>query len=486
MYNIGIDLGGTNIKVGVVNDDFKIVGKSNIKTDLPRPAEEIADSIAKGVELACKEAGIDVKDINSIGIGTPGVADRNTGVVLYSCNLGFNNTDLGGLLKHRLGTDIYVENDANVAAYGEVLGGAAKGYKDVVVITLGTGVGGGIIIGGKIYTGFNFCGAELGHVVIEYNGRQCNCGRKGCFEAYSSATALITATKKAMEEDKDSAMWNIAGSIDKVDGKTAFTGGINLADEYIDKLDRFGHWKDTAVMVKGDAVKSFTYMFLKMWNVAGKKDRIEQEEIDNYIINFDKDECLNDFDLKNELIRSNGYVIPYGDSPFSSERIGKRVYIDILNRAQRYVHIMTPYLILDDEMIAALRYCAARGVETTIIMPHIPDKVYAYLLARTYYPELIKHGVNIYEYTPGFVHAKEFISDDCRATVGTVNLDFRSLYLHFECGAYIYKNDVVADIENDYQKTLEKCQKITEEDCKKYPWHKKLIGQILRLLAPLM
>ena len=141
MYNIGIDLGGTNIKVGVVNDDFKIVGKSNIKTDLPRPAEEIADSIAKGVELACKEAGIDVKDINSIGIGTPGVADRNTGVVLYSCNLGFNNTDLGGLLKHRLGTDIYVENDANVAAYGEVLGGAAKGYKDVVVITLGTGVG---------------------------------------------------------------------------------------------------------------------------------------------------------------------------------------------------------------------------------------------------------------------------------------------------------------------------------------------------------
>ena len=132
MYNIGIDLGGTNIKVGVVDDDFKIVGKSNIKTALPRPAEEIADSIAKGVELACKEAGIGVKDINSIGIGTPGVADRNTGVVLYSCNLGFNNTNLGGLLRERLGTDIYVENDANVAAYGEVLGGAARGYKDVV------------------------------------------------------------------------------------------------------------------------------------------------------------------------------------------------------------------------------------------------------------------------------------------------------------------------------------------------------------------
>lgn len=244
MYNIGIDLGGTNIKVGVVNDDFKIVGKSNIKTDLPRPAEEIADSIAKGVELACKEAGIDVKDINSIGIGTPGVADRNTGVVLYSCNLGFNNTDLGGLLKHRLGTDIYVENDANVAAYGEVLGGAAKGYKDVVVITLGTGVGGGIIIGGKIYTGFNFCGAELGHVVIEYNGRQCNCGRKGCWEAYSSATALVKMTKEKMEVAKDSEMWKMCdGNIENATARTAFDArragdkaGYEVVDQYVDYL----------------------------------------------------------------------------------------------------------------------------------------------------------------------------------------------------------------------------------------------------------
>ncbi len=224
MYNIGIDLGGTNIKVGVVDDNFNIVGKSNIKTNLPRPENEIADSIAEGVKLACEDAGITVADISSIGIGTPGVADRNTGIVLYSCNLGFNNTNLGGLLKERLGTDIYVENDANVAAYGEVLGGAGKGYRNVVVITLGTGVGGGIITDGQIYTGFNFCGGELGHTVIEYNGRQCGCGRKGCFEAYSSATALINATKKAMEENKDSKMWEIAGSIENVDGKTAFDG----------------------------------------------------------------------------------------------------------------------------------------------------------------------------------------------------------------------------------------------------------------------
>ncbi|MBQ8790774.1 MAG: ROK family protein [Ruminiclostridium sp.] len=243
MYNIGIDLGGTNIKVGVVDDNFQIIGKSNIKTNLPRPAEEIADSIAEGVKLACADAGISVDEIGSIGIGTPGVADRNTGVVLYSCNLGFNNTNIGGLLKERLGKDVFVENDANVAAYGEVINGAGKGYQNVVVITLGTGVGGGIIIDGQIYTGFNFCGGELGHSVIEYNGRQCGCGRKGCFEAYSSATALINATKKAMEENKDSAMWEIAGSVENVDGKTAFdamrkndAAGKAVVEEYLNYL----------------------------------------------------------------------------------------------------------------------------------------------------------------------------------------------------------------------------------------------------------
>ena len=224
MYNIGIDLGGTNIKVGVVDENYNIIGRSNIKTNLPRPSEEIVESIVEGVKLACEDAKIAISDVNSIGIGTPGTANRNTGVVLYSCNLGFNNFELGGLLSEKLGTEVFVENDANAAAFGEVVNGAGKGYKDVVVITLGTGVGGGIIIDGKIYTGFNFCGAELGHSVIEYNGRQCGCGRKGCFEAYSSATALINFTKEAMEADKDTKMWEIAGSIDGVDGKTAFDG----------------------------------------------------------------------------------------------------------------------------------------------------------------------------------------------------------------------------------------------------------------------
>lgn len=243
MFNIGIDLGGTNIKVGVVNEKYEIVGKSSIKTNLPRPAEAIADSIAEAVGFALENAGVALSDVNSIGIGTPGAANRNSGIVLYSNNLGFNNVNLGEMLKQRLDKDIYVENDANAAAYGEYLAGAGKGYDNVVVITLGTGVGGGIIIDGKIYTGFNFCGAEIGHTVIEYNGRPCSCGRKGCFEAYASATALINFTKEAMMENPDSKLWEIAGGIDGVDGKTAFDGmragdepGKKVVETYISYL----------------------------------------------------------------------------------------------------------------------------------------------------------------------------------------------------------------------------------------------------------
>lgn len=225
MYNIGIDLGGTNIKVGLVDENYNIVEKATAKTNLPRPAGEICATMVELIWQCLNAAKVTIGEVNSIGIGTPGVANRNSGTVLYSCNLDFRNTDLRKLLKQRLDKPIYVENDANAAAFGEVLAGAGKGYSDVVVVTLGTGVGGGIIIGGKIYTGFNFCGAELGHTVIEFNGRQCGCGRKGCFEAYSSATALINMTKEAMEANKDSKMWEIAGgSLDNVDGKTAFDG----------------------------------------------------------------------------------------------------------------------------------------------------------------------------------------------------------------------------------------------------------------------
>lgn len=243
MYNIGIDLGGTNIKVGIVNENYEIISRASVKTNLPRPAEGIVEGICEAVNLALDDAKIGIGDVTSIGIGTPGSANRKTGVVLYSNNLGFDNVHLGEMLKKKLNKDIYIENDANAAAYGEYLTGSGKGYENVVVITLGTGVGGGVIIDGKIYTGFNFCGAELGHTVIEYNGRPCTCGRKGCFEAYASATALITSTKKAMEANKSSKLWKIAGSLDNVDGKTAFDGmragdetAKGVVDEFIQYL----------------------------------------------------------------------------------------------------------------------------------------------------------------------------------------------------------------------------------------------------------
>lgn len=260
-----------------------------------------------------------------------------------------------------------------------------------------------------------------------------------------------------------------------IDGCTGFTGGVNLADEYINQKVRFGHWKDTAVMVKGEAVRSFTMMFLQMWNVA-EKDHVEH--YGQYLASPEE--------LKNLPGDKSGFVMPYGDSPMDKERVGEEVYMDILNRAKSYVHIMTPYLILDDDMKNALCFAAKRGVEVMIIMPHIPDKMYAYLLARTYYPELIEAGVQIFEYTPGFVHAKEFICDDEKAAVGTINLDFRSLYLHFECGVYLYRNSAVAQMEEDFQATLAKCEKITLKECRSYPLLKRMAGRTLRLIAPLM
>lgn len=256
-----------------------------------------------------------------------------------------------------------------------------------------------------------------------------------------------------------------------IDGKVAFTGGINLADEYINVKERFGHWKDTAIMLEGEAVQSFTMMFLQMWNITEKRE----EPYERYLT-----------PKANEVKRELGYVLPYADSPFDKQNVGEQVYLHILNHAKKYVHIMTPYLIIDDDMLSTLEYVAQCGIEVIIIMPHIPDKWYAFVVARTYYETLIDAGVQIYEYTPGFVHAKVFVSDNDTATVGTINLDYRSLYHHFECGAFIYNNPVVWDIEKDFQETLMKCQKITKEDLKNINWVQKLCGKILRLIAPLM
>ena len=255
-----------------------------------------------------------------------------------------------------------------------------------------------------------------------------------------------------------------------IDGKVAFTGGTNLADEYINRKERFGHWKDTAIMVKGKAVEKFTYMFLEMWDISEPTP----EDYEKYR------------SPKMTEIRPDGYFLPYGVSPFGEERVGKRVYLDILNTAHKYVHIMTPYLILDYEMMMALVYAAKRGVDVKIIMPHIPDKKAAFALAKTYYNELLEAGISIYEYTPGFVHAKIFVSDDEKAVVGTVNLDYRSLYHHFECGVMLYKNSEVHVIENDYQRTLEKCQTVTDKDYASQSACNRIMGRFLRIFAPLM
>lgn len=256
-----------------------------------------------------------------------------------------------------------------------------------------------------------------------------------------------------------------------IDGHTAFTGGINLADEYINQKERFGHWKDTAVMIKGDAVQNFTIMFLQMWNVTEH----QKEDYEKYLT-----------PVSEKLHRELGYVLPYGDSPFDNENTGEQVYFHILNHAKKYVHIMTPYLILDNEMVTNLTYAAKCGIEVIIIMPHIPDKWYAFAVAKTYYEELIEAGVQIYEYTPGFVHAKVFVSDDDTATVGTINLDYRSLYLHFECATWMYQCRAVSQVKEDMVETFEISKEISLDMCRRQNIFRRGMQSILRLFAPML
>ena len=258
-----------------------------------------------------------------------------------------------------------------------------------------------------------------------------------------------------------------------IDGKIGFTGGINLSDEYINRTSRLGHWKDTAIALRGDAVRSLTLMFLQMWDVSS--------------VHFTPEVYSKYLGVPQPAHEKEaGYVIPYGDSPLDRDLVGEMVYMDIINRANRYVHIMTPYLIIDNEMITALTYAARRGVEVQLILPHVPDKEIAFSLAHTYYRRLLENGVQIYEYEPGFVHAKVFISDDCKATVGTINLDYRSLYHHFECGTYLYASPEVAKIEQDFQQTLAKCVRADAELLKNDPFMRKLIGPGMRIIAPLL
>ena len=240
MYRVGIDLGGTNIVAGVVNDRHEIVAFAKCKTACPRPSEEIVADMARMTREAVKKAGITMDEVKGVGVGSPGVCNKDTGVVERAANLGFENLPICAMLSEMLGKKVYIENDANAAALGEFIAGAAKDVDSCVCITLGTGVGGGVIIDGKVFSGSNFAGTELGHTVIEVDGEPCSCGRHGCWEAYASATGLIRQTRRAMEEHRDSKMWDIAGSLDKVDGRTPFeamragdAAGKAVVDRYI-------------------------------------------------------------------------------------------------------------------------------------------------------------------------------------------------------------------------------------------------------------
>ena len=240
MYYLGIDLGGTNIAVGVVDEDCRIVARAKRKTRVPCPPEEIREQLALTALEALENAGLTTEDIPYVGIGTPGTVNRDAGVVEYANNLYFKDLPLGRLLSERLHRDVIVENDANAAAYGEFKAGALRGAKNALAITLGTGVGSGIIIDGKIYAGSNHAAGELGHTVIVANGRLCTCGRKGCWESYASATGLIAMTRDAMQAHTDSLLWKLAGDAEHVDGRTAFEAmragdetGRAVVDQYI-------------------------------------------------------------------------------------------------------------------------------------------------------------------------------------------------------------------------------------------------------------
>ena len=255
-----------------------------------------------------------------------------------------------------------------------------------------------------------------------------------------------------------------------IDGHTGFTGGLNLADEYINRKERFGYWKDTGIMLKGEAVWNLTAMFLTVWNAVRPTDK-------DFRMFMPGRYHAKDFP-------SDGYVQPYGDSPLDNETVGENVYLNMINAAQKYIYMCTPYLIIDNEMITALCLAAKRGVDVRIVTPNIPDKKLVFCLTQSYYPQLLESGVNIYQFTPGFIHAKCFVCDDKFATVGTINMDYRSLYLHFECGVFLYRSSAVMQVKEDALETMEKSCLVTENMIqKRFPI--RLAQALLRVLAPI-
>ena len=253
-----------------------------------------------------------------------------------------------------------------------------------------------------------------------------------------------------------------------IDGNVGFTGGINLADEYINEKEKHGHWKDTAVLLRGEAVQGLTEMFLELWQFTC------HETLE-----------LQDF-LPTERRTCSGYVQPYGDSPLDSCNLAEHVYMQILNHARRYVYITTPYLILSDEMQRALVLAAQRGVDVRIITPGIPDKKLIFSVTRSYYARLAAGGVQIYEYTPGFIHAKQFVADDKAAAVGTINLDYRSLYLHFENGCWFCGCQAVQDVRADFEALFPQCENVTPQYSGQRSLALRGVQCVFRLFSPLM
>lgn len=257
-----------------------------------------------------------------------------------------------------------------------------------------------------------------------------------------------------------------------IDGHTGITGGINLADEYINAIEKHGHWKDTAILVKGPAVWNMTVMFLSMWD---------------YIKGIDEDFSMFRGETPLQIPSDRcGFVQPFADGPLDDEPVGETVYLNLINKAREYVYITTPYLIIDNEMVMALTSAAKGGVDIRIITPYLADKTTVHEVTKSYYRILIESGVKIYEYTPGFIHSKTFVSDDDYGVVGTINMDFRSLYLHFECAVWMYRTPSIADIKEDFLDTLKVCKQVTIQEVRGIQWFRALAGSILRVFAPMM
>ncbi|WAW15534.1 cardiolipin synthase [Peptostreptococcus equinus] len=254
-----------------------------------------------------------------------------------------------------------------------------------------------------------------------------------------------------------------------IDNEIAYTGGVNLSDEYINAVEKFGHWKDNGIRLEGQAVKNFTVMFFNLWDLSSGNEY----NLNRY--------------LSHELLtQSQAYVQPFDDAPNDQETVGENVYVDVLNQAKDYVYIMTPYLILSDKVINAIKFAAKRCVDVRIMMPGIPDKKIAYNMGRSYYEHLIKNGVKIYEYSPGFLHAKSFVSDDMTSVAGTINLDFRSLHLHYENAVLVYDEDFALKLKEDFLNTQEKCNQMTIEKYRELNFIYRLSGRVLKLFAPMM